>query len=346
MKIDYSKSLDDIAPEKMSRLAPGVEKYLNQVNTARYLLNLPQRKICVLCGRGLDDGARFTHRSLPFIRCRYCSHIQSLGHPPDDYPRCISSDHEFRHVYQRLSQEAYEDRKKRVYRPKLTWIQDSLHEKGYRDESLRSAAWVEFGCGAGYFISCLHEEGMRNCQGLDADQHLVEIGQSFTPNGIFHHYTGTLTEALSEYPAEIYTAFFVLEHIHDLHDFFLQLGSLPAGTIFIFSVPVFGLSCLLENVFEKHYARNLDGVFHTQIFTDESIAYGLKVANFSMVAKWIFGQDAEDFHRFLYQNLIEKYPSELFELVNKQLAALQNPLQSILDKNGLSDQRHIIAIKN
>lgn len=345
MRIDYSKSLDDIGPERTERLQHSSEKYAHQVNTARHLLDFPPRKRCILCDAVLV-GDKFQHRSLPFIQCARCNHVQSLVLPPKNYPRDVSAGNEFRNVYQKLTPPAYEDRKNRVYRPKLEWIKECLLERGYTHDYLRRAFWLEFGSGAGYFISCLQDEGVGKCLGLEADEALVEMSRDFTPEGSCCHYKRSLTEALSDHRAEIYSAFFVLEHIEDLHAFFERLRTVPKGTIFIFSVPVFGLSCLLEGIFEDLYARNLDGVFHTQLFTDDSIAYGLGLADFSMVAKWIFGQDAEDLHRFIYQKLHERYPRQLLNQISGNLSVLENPLQSVLDQNGLADQRHIIAIKN
>ena len=59
-----------------------------------------------------------------------------------------------------------------------------------------------------------------------------------------------------------------------------------------FSVPKFGLSCLLENMASERYARSLDAAVHVQTFTDQSINFFLQAAGFEKIATWQFGQDA------------------------------------------------------
>jgi hypothetical protein len=113
----------------------------------------------------------------------------------------------------------------------------------------------------------------------------------------------------------------------------------------IFSVPVFGLSCLLEESFDAQYARNLDGVVHTHIFTDSSIQYGLKSSGCDLLSEWVFGQDFSDFLRLIGNNECgfneTKIHVDLFEKIN----SLHDEFQHILDCNRLSDQRHILAVR-
>jgi 2-polyprenyl-3-methyl-5-hydroxy-6-metoxy-1,4-benzoquinol methylase len=202
------------------------------------------------------------------------------------------------------------------------------------------------GAGAGYFLSCLLDAGIRNIKGFDINKDLLQIATTHVPEKYLFHYKGKLSEAINAFPADIYTAFFVLEHISDSKNFFLKLKSLPPGTIFIFSVPVFGISCLLENIFSKNFARNLDCVLHTQLYTDDSIRYALERAEFNIVAQWIFGQDAEDFIRFILKNIENKFSIKKLEQIKSDLDRLQDALQNCFDKYKISDQRHIIAIKN
>ena len=160
-----------------------------------------------------------------------------------------------------------------------------------------------------------------------------------------HQGKGDLHDTVVSDQADIYVAFFVLEHISDPHQFYKQLSLQPSNTIFIFSVPFFGLSCLLEGVFDKLYARNLDAVVHTQIYTEESIEYALNLAKYEKVGQWVFGQDAEDFSRFILDSLREKYPDDLLQEVSKNLLNIQDSFQHVLDLSHLSDQRHFITIK-
>ncbi len=71
----------------------------------------------------------------------------------------------------------------------------------------------------------------------------------------------------------------------------------------------------------------------------------MNIADFEQIGQWVFGQDAEDFSRFILSSLRDNYPDDLFEEASTNLLDLQDPLQQLFDVNHLSDQRHIIAIK-
>lgn len=339
MKTDFSKPAADIRQELDIRQATNRKQFERQRQASELLKDGTKRTHCLLCGAGLE-GEHFTHRSLPFIQCRHCHHVQSCGLPPPGYPPL-----DFSTVYPRLTPDEYQDRKARIYQPKLAWALKALEEYGLHREQLAAMRWLEMGAGAGYFLSALQDAGFSRFAGLDADGELVKIARAFVnPDKVFVH-DGDLASVLSEYPAEIYVAFFVLEHISEAAAFFEALGQLPRGTFFLFSVPVFGFSCLLENVFAKDYARNLDGVIHTQLYTDQSISHALNRADFQIIRQWVFGQDATDLIRLLISNLEGLYPNTMFEQIKNRCLPLQDPFQNCLDRQMLSDQRHIIAVK-
>ena len=178
------------------------------------------------------------------------------------------------------------------------------------------------------------------------DSDLVKKADAMTPDYVkLHHGDGNLHTTISNCSADVYIAFFVLEHVLNPFKFYQKLSTLPSKTIFIFSVPTFGLSCLLEGAFDNLYARNLDTVVHTQIYTEQSINYALNIANFDIIGQWVFGQDAEDFSRFILNSIRNNYPDSMFQKISRKLFDLQDPLQHVFDLNHFSDQRHIIAIK-
>ena len=64
-----------------------------------------------------------------------------------------------------------------------------------------------------------------------------------------------------------------------------------------------------------------------------------------MALEPVFGQDAEDFSRFILDSIKNNYPDSMFKKISTKLFDLLNPLQHVIDINHFSDQRHIIAIK-
>lgn len=344
MNIEYSKSLNDIAKESEDRLKKNTAiKYIEQINSSKFLESVPPRENCLLCNQKLI-GDKFTHRNIGFIRCMNCDHIQTFGIPPDNYPY-FETNTNFSNIYPSLNIKDYTDRVERIYKPKLDWIMRVLNKR-FVNKDFKSKEWVEFGCGAGYFLTTLSSDGFKKISGYEKDPMLVNKAVEMTPSYVkVYHGDDNLHDTVAKTSADVYVAFFVLEHVENPHKFYQVLSGLPQDTIFIFSVPIFGISCLLEGAFDNLYARNLDAVVHTQIYTEKSIDYALNIAEFDIISQWVFGQDAEDFSRFIIDSISENFPDEMFQEISTKLLDLQDPLQRVFDRNHFSDQRHIIAIK-
>ena len=344
MKIDYSKPLNDIGPEREVRLSQKTEeKYYVQKEISQILKAVPPREACLICQTKLK-GSEFIHRSIPFVRCETCGHILTKGLPPKDYPY-HEKDSSFHNIYPDLKAKEYQDRIERIYQPKLDWIHSVLSDR-FTKKELQLKNWVELGCGAGYFLSCLASNEYNKITGFDMDSGLVMKTNAMTPDYVkVYHGDDSIHETIKSSSAQVYVAFFVLEHVLNPFEFYQELSHLPTNTIFIFSVPLFGVSCMLEGAFDNLYARNLDSVLHTQLYTEKSIEYAMNIADFEQIGQWVFGQDAEDFSRFILTSLRDNYPNDLYEEASKILLDFQDPLQQLFDVNHLSDQRHIIAIK-
>lgn len=346
IRCEYSKPLGDIGKEQQERLRDERVLYEQQVALAALLRNALPRQSCLLCGSLFDAAECFVHRGVPLYRCGVCGHIQTQAQPPDGYPHALEGGVPFGAIYPRLSPREYHARKERVYRPKLDWLTRVLAEElGYTREKLQQARWVDIGCGAGYFLAALEDIGVQRASGVDADEQLVALGKEFLHTAHISHYAQSLSGAFAQYPADVYTAFFVLEHADDARAVYRTLRECPSGTVFAFSVPLYGLSALLENAFDGNYARNMDCVVHTQMYTERSIAWAMQAAECDMVAQWVFGQDAEDLRRMLLNNLAGKLPENMIAETQHALWELLDPLQQCIDKLHLADQRHIIARK-
>lgn len=313
---------------------------------ASMLLTASPREACLLCGSSFVNADEFVHRGVPFYRCGQCRHIQTQVQPPEGYPHTIEGGLSFGTIYPQLSAEEYSNRTQRIYRPKLDWMLRVLTEElNYSPEHICDMCWVDMGCGAGNFLAATEALGVRQCAGFEADAQLVQAGQEHLHTAVLDHFTGSMTDAVHQYRANIYTAFFVMEHVENSRAVYEAMQSWPSGTVFAFSVPVYGFAALLENIFSDNYARNLDCVVHTQMYTEDSIAYALNMAGFDIVAEWVFGQDAEDVRRVMLSNLVGKLQGAMFEEAQRRLSELLDPLQQCFDKLHLADQRHILAVR-
>lgn len=346
IRYEYSKPLGDVGKEQRERLRDEHSLYERQRALASLLRNAAPRQVCLLCGSSFAAAESFTHRSVPLYRCAVCKHIQTQVQPPEGYPHAVEGGVPFGAIYPRLSPEEYRARKERIYRPKLDWVVRVLTEElNYTREKLQQVRWVDMGCGAGYFLSALEDIGVEKAMGFDADKQLVAVGQQVLHTAQISQYNQSLSGAFARYPADVYTAFFVLEHADDAHAIYRALQQCPSGTVFVFSVPLYGLSALIENAFDHNYARNMDCVVHTQMYTEHSIAWAMQAAECDIVAQWVFGQDAEDFHRILLNNLAGKLSEVMIDETLNALSELLDPLQQCIDTLHLADQRHIVVRK-
>lgn len=341
----YSSSAIAIAKESKGRVNSQSQLYPKQKIVSQHLLAGELRELCILCGSSLVGGSVFLHRDIPYFYCETCNHIQSKFVAPANYPQSFDEEFNFKKIYPQLNKMEYNSRRERVYTPKFLWLLNSLLAYGYQEEALKEKRWIELGCGAGYFLSVLDNFGAKNFTGYDINESLVKEANTQLGRESALCLDGSLTDILQRDNADIYVAFFVLEHSLELNSLMKKLESLPIGTIFIFSVPVFGFSCLIEDVFKNHYARCLENVVHTQIFTEKSIEYMMDGAGYEIIAQWIFGQDAEDLIRNFIAHSQETLPLNLTKSLVDNLEKFYDECQLAIDKVHLSDQRHVIAIK-
>lgn len=342
---DYSKPLGDVSLEHGARLRQEEILLTRQRRAVQVLSGCPNRRACLLCRDPLDKGDAFSHRGLTYVFCPACGHLQTRKKPPPGYPSAQCPDAGFATIYPRLSPEEYASRVRRVYAPKLDWFLSRCGEAGLAPEAALSAPWLELGCGAGYFLSALKRAGASDFSGLDADPELVEAANAALGETRAHLCHEELADAVAVREAGVYAAFFVLEHMEEAWKFFEALARKRAGTVLYFSVPLFGLAAMLEGACDDFSARQLDGATHTQLYTDESLAFALDACGFTAVADWTFGQDASDLARCLRALLAPAYPENMLKNLLARLEAAADGLQATLDTSGLADSRHVLAVK-
>ncbi len=346
IRFDYSKPLGDLAHEQDERLRDEQTLFQRQAALSSMLAERPLRAQCLLCAMPVEDAEHFIHRGVPSIRCHRCGHVQTAVVPPEGYPHKVEGGLAFGAIYPRLSPEQYHNRKQRIYTPKLAWISRILTEElGYTTEEIRSRHWADLGCGAGYFLAALHDAGIVHKAGCDADEQLVALAREFVPDAHTEVFGGQLGDVVRRWKADVYTALYVMEHIATPMSVYKAFAALPPGTVFVFSVPVYGFSCLLENIFDTNYARAYDTVVHTQVYTEQSIEYAVDAAGMDIVAEWVFGQDAEDLRRVMLARLAGKLPESMMNEARQHLAELLDPLQQCFDNFHMADQRHVLAVK-
>ena len=341
MITDYSKALGDLTKEEASRIQNEEQLYIRQKDANKRLSKAPPRKICILCGSPIK-GREFLHRGVSFITCHQCNHIQTKALPPVGFPDELEGKEQFSKIYPKLEKDQFEDRKNRIYRPKLDWIFSALERSGYKKIELLKKKWLELGSGSGAFLSSLEDMGVNNYVGFEKEETLLERAKTFVAPERVSISRVSLGEIIRANQADVICSFFVFEHDENLSELINALKDCQKGTLLCFSVPKFGLSCLLENLASERYARSLDAAVHVQTFTDQSINFLLQAAGFEKIATWQFGQDALELTRLL----IPKDSNFIgCKEIHKRLTSSLDRIQESIDRSNLSDQCHLIAKK-
>jgi SAM-dependent methyltransferase len=235
-------------------------------------------------------------------------------------------------------------RVERVYSPKLDWVIEAVGRHGLSRKALARKSWLEIGCGAGYFLRALETAGFTQAEGIDFSPELVEQANIHN-SSIRATQSVDMLGDLERSSADIVAAFFVLEHLEDVRQFWEVMSDKPAGTFLAISVPTLGMTTLFENAFPEIPARNLDWEVHNQLYTDKSLSFSLEKSGFASISEWFFGQDAQDLisHVLAKLNWNGGWVESFEELAS--IDDLVDPIQRVIDRAHLCDARHVLAVK-
>jgi hypothetical protein len=333
---EYSKPPQDVAAHTAFLIEQNAALLARQSRIASALRDGVARADCLVCEASLLDLRSVNHRGIPYCVCATCGHVQSVYCAPVGFP---NAEQDFADIYRPLDSEAYRLRTDLIYTPKRNWALRAALLTGIGD--LVDREWVELGSGAGHFLSALGEVGAIHLRGVEAELPLVKQANTAAGANRTEHFLGTLAEAVLRFPAEVYAAWFVLEHCFELPAFLDAIRQRPVGTVFMFSVPTYGFGTMLESLTGAHFARSLDSVLHLQLFTDRSISRAMARAGCEIRAEWLFGQDADD----LYRAMSVSPGQELAGLRLESLAQSLSEIQGLIDRARLADSRHVLAVR-
>ena len=97
--IKFSKPSQDVASEEMAWSKEEQKKRKSQSELSLKLASFPLRKECKLCrDSALELSLEYVHRSIDYMICGTCSHIQCKHEIPNTYPE-IYSEGGFEKIY-------------------------------------------------------------------------------------------------------------------------------------------------------------------------------------------------------------------------------------------------------
>ncbi len=304
----------------------------------------PSRFECKLCSSELKKTHDLEQHGVKYIFCDSCNHLNGMNHDTLDFVNAIYIQEGGAEYSKNYVQADFLTRASEIYRPKLEFLMSALKHDGIQ----APREILDVGSGSGHFVFESIRSGIPT-RGIDVNSEMVRHG-----NTHIHASLGTMPlelvnedsffSRISQTEADVISAIGVIEHLRNPGEFFSAFIQSRATYVF-YSVPMFSLSVLLENVFNDVFPRQLGGG-HTHLFTEKSISHLNELFQANPISEWRFGTDIMDMIRSLEVTLKRNGSSDkTIEIARKNLLQSADSLQSSLDKNHFCSEIHVVAKK-
>jgi hypothetical protein len=204
---------------------------------------------------------------------------------------------------------------------------------------------LDAGCGSGHFVNALKKSGFCEPKGFD----------SFAPAVLAAHQIGalgtgevslenpeSLLAQLSSTDASVVSMMCVLVHLDSPIDAIRAMKNNPLTRFTFQKIPMWSLATMLEAAFPNFRSRVL-GSDHTNVFTEESLAWMEAELGLRRVASWRFGGDYLDLERKVLIAMKQNSSSqELLDRTKAQLDTIANEVQLVFDKHSMASELHVI----
>ncbi len=344
MKIlKFGKKYQDISVIKKNFLKDNDFLLKKQNKISLLYKKQPIRKFCKVCMKKIK-GEFFINHGIKYIKCKYCTHINGKYQDTIKFSNKIylSNSINYSKNYRSINKNSFILRQKKIYNPKADFLKKILKN------NMRSKI-LDFGCGSGYFVSSLIDKGFKNVEGVELSKNQISYGKKIfkkinkDQNILKYCERANIDEHIRTTNANCITLIGVLEHLVDIHSLLKNIYKNKNIKYIFLCVPMFSLSCLIENSFSSIFNRHLGGG-HTHLFTEKSLKYLMQKYKFFENAAWWFGTDFPDLHRSLLVNSIKKN-SKALNCLTDDFVRIIDDLQLALDKQKLSSQVHIVFKK-
>jgi len=352
----FSKSHGDIASIKQSYADDNVELLADVKRINLHYSNQPLRRECKTCQAPVrSDAVDIVNLGVGYVICENCGHLNGVFDDTEDFCNYLYADEDGTN-YSSLDPaflEDYDARVQNIYLPKIDFLFSSLVEEGgglcSGDISI-----LDFGCGAGHFVYAATNRGFK-AQGIDVSRTLIDYastayrekyGVDLQNPFLQVHNEAELLEMMISSEATVVSFIGVLEHLRYPLRFFEAFKSSRSKYLY-FSVPLFSLSCIVENVFPNIFPRQL-GNGHTHLYSHSSLQYILGKYSLREVASWHFGSDAMDLRRSMIVSMAQNGCSErMLRIFQEDLfsSEILDQMQNVLDRHYAASEVHMLIAK-
>lgn len=325
-----------------------------QRNTENEYLKSPVRQNCILCASNLEGNQRFERNQITYIFCSTCGHVNGnhlissefiastyTASDPSATAQSDSGAYDNEFTSGKMAEEYWEV-VERIYQPKSDFLASYLQSRGLAPKDV---SVLDAGCGSGHFVNALKRSGFSSAKGFDsfapavlAAQQIGSLGESEVSLEKPENLLGLLAES----DASVVAMMCVLVHLNSPLEA-MRVMQKNEQTRFTFQkIPMWSFATILESALPNFRSRVL-GSDHTNVFTEESLAWMEAELGLRRVASWRFGGDYLDLQRKILISMKQNSSSqELLDRTSAELDSIANEIQLVFDRNAMASELHVI----
>lgn len=330
--IKFSKSYKDLIKIYSGFYDNNKNNLKKSIKINKIYKKQPLRKYCKNCG-SKKIKSFIKNFQIPYKLCSSCGHLNGAYQDTSIFAKKIYDEGGGKNYYsKRIFLNNFNLRVKNIYIPKVEFLKKVIKER---------IKLIDIGCGAGHFVKALELKRI-SAVGYDTSEVLCKFGsKKLKKNKISSiEFDKTHEVIQKENNANTLSMINVLEHLTEPHKIMNSFKKSKIKYLYI-SVPLFSLTTFIENSFPNVFPRQLCAD-HTHLYTEKSLNYLAKKYNLKIIGEYWFGSDIPDLMRSLMTsgNILNKriYMKEL----NNNFSKFIDELQSILDKNKICSEVHMI----
>jgi 2-polyprenyl-3-methyl-5-hydroxy-6-metoxy-1,4-benzoquinol methylase len=310
----------------------------------------PIRLMCVICASSLDLSDKWYARgAIRYIFCATCGHVNGSRLETESFLTYAYTDEQTTNSRKPYDSEfnsgnmykEFDQTVKRIYLPKASFLKDVLESQGLDVSKIKL---IDFGCGAGHFISALEQVGFRDVIGVETLQSALDLcvrnGISSEKLKLIH--PSQTYSYLREADCHVLTMMCVLPHLSEPLQAINALKENAKCVATFQKLPKWSYATSIETVFPENRSRVLSSD-HTSVFSLESIAWLEKKIGLSVWGEWNFGGDYLDlFRKLVAKSYTVEMTEELRESLREQWMQFADEMQLVLDTCRQSSEVHIV----
>ncbi len=331
--IKFSKSYENIFNIKKDFYINNKTNLNSSLKINKIYKKQPLRKSCKNCG-SKNIKTFIKSFGVPYKLCLFCGHLNGAYQDTNVFAKKLYNQDGGKN-YSKNYLDDYYQRVKNIYIPKVDFLNKVIKKK---------LKIIDLGCGGGHFIKALEMKKI-SATGYETSKDLCSLGnKKLKKNKILLTSLNEIYQLpKKEDKANTLSLIHVLEHLVEPNRLMDSFVRSKLKYLYI-AVPLFSLTTFIENSFPNIFPRQLSGG-HTHLYTEKSLNYLAKKYNLKIIGEYWFGTDIPDLMRSLINSGSITNKKIYGQQLNNKFSKFIDELQSILDKNKVCSEVHMVLEK-